>query len=209
MSEWLKEHAWKAKRASDTETLRSASTLTRSATYPSETITRCPSVNLDVLRGFEPDVSHSYHNRFAHLRRLRRYRSASLYIAVNPRHRSLLGEHRLPESVVERGWLSTVGQCACTNGLLNRCIQCRCQPAYRDDSLSEGGVTRNRPTSWALVLPRPTHTRIPCRRWTSPRHRVRSRHSCPTVRVLRNMCAARLLVPVMCRPSRDSASVTE
>ena len=102
MAEWSIAHAWKTKLASDTETLRSASTLTRSATYPSETITRCPSVNLDVLRGFEPDVSHSYHNRFAHLRRLRRYRSASLYIAVNPRHRSLLGEHRLPESVVER-----------------------------------------------------------------------------------------------------------
>lgn len=27
------------------------------------TTTRCASVNLDVCRGFEPDVSHSYHNR--------------------------------------------------------------------------------------------------------------------------------------------------
>ncbi len=32
MSEWLKEHAWKAKRASDTEPLQRASTHTRSAT---------------------------------------------------------------------------------------------------------------------------------------------------------------------------------
>ena len=31
MSEWLKEHAWKAKRASETTSLRSASTHTRSA----------------------------------------------------------------------------------------------------------------------------------------------------------------------------------
>jgi hypothetical protein len=29
--------------------------------------TRCASVNLDVLRGFEPDVSQSYHNRRWHL----------------------------------------------------------------------------------------------------------------------------------------------
>ncbi len=28
----------------------------------SRTTTRCASVNLDVLRGFEPDVSQSYHN---------------------------------------------------------------------------------------------------------------------------------------------------
>jgi hypothetical protein len=32
MSEWLKEHAWKAKRATDAEPLRHASTHTRSAT---------------------------------------------------------------------------------------------------------------------------------------------------------------------------------
>jgi hypothetical protein len=33
----------------------------------------CASVSLDVLRGFEPDVSQSYHNRFAHLPRIARY----------------------------------------------------------------------------------------------------------------------------------------
>jgi hypothetical protein len=27
-------------------------------------ITRCASVNLDVLRGFEPDISQSYHNHY-------------------------------------------------------------------------------------------------------------------------------------------------
>jgi hypothetical protein len=32
MSEWLKEHAWKAKRARDTDPLRRGSTHTRSAT---------------------------------------------------------------------------------------------------------------------------------------------------------------------------------
>ena len=37
-------------------------------------ITRCASVNLGVLRGFEADVSQSYHNRIAHLPRVPRYR---------------------------------------------------------------------------------------------------------------------------------------
>src|SRR5215204_2052189 len=72
MSEWLKEHAWKAKRASQTEPLRRASTHTRSATQASTTITQCASVNLDVLRGFEPDLSQCYHNRVAHLLRVAR-----------------------------------------------------------------------------------------------------------------------------------------
>src|SRR5262245_30066593 len=58
----LKEHACKAKRASDTEPLRSALTHTRSTIRPSRTLTRCASANRDVLRGFEPDVSQSYHN---------------------------------------------------------------------------------------------------------------------------------------------------
>ena len=30
-----------------------------------ETIPRCASVNLDIRRGFEPDVSQSYHNRLS------------------------------------------------------------------------------------------------------------------------------------------------
>src|SRR5436190_16895159 len=75
MSEWLKEHAWKTKRVSDIKPLRGASTHTRSATYPFRTITRCASVNLGVLRGFEADVSQSYHNRIAHLRRVALYTS--------------------------------------------------------------------------------------------------------------------------------------
>ena len=52
IAEWLKEHAWKTKRASDTKRFRSTLTHTRSATSPSKTINRCASVNLDVLRGF-------------------------------------------------------------------------------------------------------------------------------------------------------------
>ena len=42
MSEWLKEHAWKAKRASDIEPLRRTSRHTRSATW-------LPKRSLDVL----------------------------------------------------------------------------------------------------------------------------------------------------------------
>src|SRR3954447_2291650 len=33
---------------------------------------RCASINLDVRRGFEPHVSQPYHNRLAHLRRVKR-----------------------------------------------------------------------------------------------------------------------------------------
>jgi hypothetical protein len=73
MSEWLKEHAWKAKRASDVEPLGGTLTHTRFAARPSRTITRCASVNLGVLRGFEPDVSQSYHNRVAYLPRVATY----------------------------------------------------------------------------------------------------------------------------------------
>src|SRR5262245_1496766 len=73
MSEWLKEHAWKAKPASGTKRFQSTLTYTRSVTSPAKTITRCASVNLDVLRGLEADVSQSYHNRVAHLPRVARY----------------------------------------------------------------------------------------------------------------------------------------
>jgi hypothetical protein len=38
-----------------------------------KTITWCASVNLDVLRGSEPHLSQSYHNRVAHLRRVAPY----------------------------------------------------------------------------------------------------------------------------------------
>lgn len=81
-----------------------------------------------------------------------------------------------------------------------------CSPAQ---TITRNGVTRSTPSSWPLVLRWPTHNRIPCRRRTSPRHRVRGRHLCPTVRVPRNRCAERLLVQVTCRPPRDSSSVTE
>ena len=66
-------HAWKAKRASSIDPFQSVSTHTRSATSPSNTITPYASVNLDVLRGFEPHVSQSYHNRGVHLRGVARY----------------------------------------------------------------------------------------------------------------------------------------
>jgi hypothetical protein len=62
-------HAWKAKRASDTDSLRRASTHTRSATWPPRTIIRCASVNLDVNRGSGGHVSQSYHNPSSHLAR--------------------------------------------------------------------------------------------------------------------------------------------
>src|SRR5688500_10583781 len=43
----------------------------------------CVSVNLDVLRGREPDVSHSYHNRFAHLQRVAMYASIIVQTRAN------------------------------------------------------------------------------------------------------------------------------
>ena len=55
------------------QALRSTLTHTRSSTYRREAITRCVSVNLDVHRGSKPDLSQFYHNRFAHLARVRGY----------------------------------------------------------------------------------------------------------------------------------------
>jgi hypothetical protein len=48
-------------------------THSRSATDVCGTIMRCVFVSLDVLRGFDPDVSQSYHNRVAHLPGVARY----------------------------------------------------------------------------------------------------------------------------------------
>ena len=73
MSEWLKEHTWKAKRASDIKRSRITSTHTRSATYSSKTIAWYASVNLDVRRGSKPHLSQFYHNRVPHLARVRGY----------------------------------------------------------------------------------------------------------------------------------------
>jgi hypothetical protein len=67
-------HAWKAKPSSDTKRFGSALRHTRSRTSASKTISRCASVNLDVLRGYEPDVSQSYHNRLFNLANRRRCR---------------------------------------------------------------------------------------------------------------------------------------
>src|SRR4029453_9127658 len=72
MSEWLKEDAWKAKPSTDTEPLRGTSTHTRSASQPSKTIPQCASVDPDLLRRFEADVSQSYHNAPIELRGWRR-----------------------------------------------------------------------------------------------------------------------------------------
>jgi hypothetical protein len=101
MSEWLKEHAWKAKVASDIKPLPRASTHTRSGTWPSRTTTRCASVNLDVLRGSEPDVSQSYHNRFANSGA-----SASVFIGVRP---CSFGHRRLMSGL----WQFTIATRAC------------------------------------------------------------------------------------------------
>src|SRR2546425_10161542 len=70
MSEWLKEHAWKAKRASGTKRCRSTLTHTRSATYLPRLIIRCASVNLSVDRGFRHHLSQSYHNHCFDLERV-------------------------------------------------------------------------------------------------------------------------------------------
>ena len=82
MSEWFKEHAWKAKRASNTEPRGSTLTLTRLMARTSKTITRCAAVNLHVFRGFEADVSHSYHNPFPHLASACRYASVLIETRV-------------------------------------------------------------------------------------------------------------------------------
>jgi hypothetical protein len=115
MAEWLKAHAWKAKRASDSDPPRSLSRHTRSATYPSNSIPRCASVDLDVSRGFEPHVSQPYHNREPHLApdhesatgdtswcACRRVRAAAIGGRVQP------GQVRAREPR-RRGWLSTRG----------------------------------------------------------------------------------------------------
>ena len=60
MSEWLKEHAWKANSPSNTEQRRDTLSHSHSASYPSRTITQCASVNLHVDRGFEGHVSQSF-----------------------------------------------------------------------------------------------------------------------------------------------------
>lgn len=70
MSEWLKEHAWKAIRASHTERLRHTLRRSPSATQSSETISPCASVNLHAYRGFKADVSQSYRNPRPYLRTL-------------------------------------------------------------------------------------------------------------------------------------------
>src|SRR5215207_5504319 len=61
---WLENEAVKRHRA----TPRHVNAYAISELEPSKTILRCASVNLDGRRGFEPDVSPSYHNHFAHLR---------------------------------------------------------------------------------------------------------------------------------------------
>src|SRR5436190_19312805 len=65
-------------------TLRHASVWRSRETGPeaSRTTTPCASVNLDVLRGFEPGVSHSYHNRVAHLALVAQYSSALVVRSV-------------------------------------------------------------------------------------------------------------------------------
>src|SRR6185436_6971908 len=50
MSEWFKEHAWKAKRGSSTKRVRSTLTHRRSATLAFQNDHSCASVNLNVFR---------------------------------------------------------------------------------------------------------------------------------------------------------------
>jgi hypothetical protein len=54
MSEWLKEHAWKAKRRSHVETYRSTFSVAASTTLPRTTVSRCVPVSDGVRRGRHP-----------------------------------------------------------------------------------------------------------------------------------------------------------
>jgi hypothetical protein len=66
----------------------------------------CSAVNLDVLRGFEPDVSQSYHNRVAHLARVARYAlvlDQTLVIRSVDGHQILLAPDRCQHSLKPNG----------------------------------------------------------------------------------------------------------
>ena len=63
MSEWLKEHAWKAKLARNAEEYAEPSTRTPSTNSPLGDIPQCDPVTVHILGGFQAHVSQSYHNR--------------------------------------------------------------------------------------------------------------------------------------------------
>ena len=56
-------HAWKANSVEQHRATPRHVNVYAIRELASKTISRCASVNLDVLRGSKPDVSHSYHNR--------------------------------------------------------------------------------------------------------------------------------------------------
>jgi hypothetical protein len=72
MSEWLKEHAWKAKLARNAEGRAETLTHTPSTNWPLGNIGRCDTVNLHTPAGFEVFVSQSYHNPHFYLATVRR-----------------------------------------------------------------------------------------------------------------------------------------
>jgi hypothetical protein len=67
MAEWLKAHAWKAKRATDAkDTPKPVNAHAISGLTLQNNHSVCVG-NLDVLQGSQPHVSQPYHNRSLHL----------------------------------------------------------------------------------------------------------------------------------------------
>jgi hypothetical protein len=62
MSEWLKEHAWKAKWPTVTEQHRNTALRNRFNDLPSQDAPRCDSVKVGILRRFRPHLTQFLHN---------------------------------------------------------------------------------------------------------------------------------------------------
>jgi hypothetical protein len=67
MSEWLKEHAWKSKRARNTEQHRNTSLRDRFNKLPPRNAPRCDSVSVGILRRFRPHLTQFLHSSQLHL----------------------------------------------------------------------------------------------------------------------------------------------
>ena len=68
MSEWLKEHAWKAKWATLTKSLQNTSQRIRFNDLLLRIAPRCKAVNVGISRKVRPDVTQFLHNSRFHLR---------------------------------------------------------------------------------------------------------------------------------------------
>ena len=68
MSEWLKEHAWKANPATLTKSYRRTSSRNRFNDFPPQNASRCEPVNVTVYGCFRGDLTQFLHSSERHLR---------------------------------------------------------------------------------------------------------------------------------------------